>query len=182
MCHFVTAVLRSKASPAELDAIARKHGRKLEPLSNPSIQRQLQPDQQYFLTTVEHCDCGTALGFDRRSENSAPNWANEEQRLLKKGWSKAKIERALAQKRERAAVPKEGRADRLSAETASWLQLIAEVLGSGKTSEFGLLLHYYRGRLDEDIQLQRTESVRAEDAAADLLRRMHEDVLLTFER
>jgi len=175
MCHFVTAVLSDKAPHAELDAIARKYGREIQPLANPSIQRQIRRDQQYFRTTVGHCDCGTVLGSDHERARLAPNWAAEEQRLLKKGWSKTKVDRSLAQKRDSSASP-----DQASiAELASWRSLIAEILDSG-AREFGLLLHSYRGSLDEDIQLKGTEQIAAGDATSEMLRQMREDVLYVF--
>ena len=182
MCHFITAVLPSKAPHAELDIIARKHGRQFLPLSNPSIERQLRSDQKYFLTTVGHCDCGTALGFECRKERNATNWAAEEQRLSKRGWSKAKVARALAQKREGAAGSGAAQEQRTAAEIASWTDLIEESLAADRTSEISLLLHFYGGTLDEDILLQEVEAVSDGSMTAEALRKMREDVLLLFRR
>ncbi|TKR29347.1 hypothetical protein FCE95_14420 [Luteimonas gilva] len=182
MCHFITAVLSSEAYQASLDALARKHGRIFQPLSNPSIQRQLRQGQQYFRTTPGHCDCGTALGAGRRKGFDATYWAAEEQRLLKKGWSKTKIDRTMAQKRDKAASDDRGLEARASSGLAPWVGLIRETLDSGIATELGLLLHQYRGALDEDIPLQGAETIRTDDALADALRLMREDVLVTFVR
>jgi hypothetical protein len=179
MCHFVTAILPSTAPQSELDAVARKYGRQLRPLASPSMERQLRPDQRYFFTTVGHCDCGTVLGSYHQRALQAPDWAVEEQRLLKRGWSKAKVARALAQKRERSASSDEVAEEASTEELASWTRLIAEILQSG-TRELGLLLHSYRGPLDEEIQLKGTEQIAIGDAAGDMLRKMREDVLYVF--
>lgn len=163
-----------------LDALARKYGRIFQPLSNPSIQRQLGPDRWHFRTTAGHCDCGTALGSDRHRNIDATDWAVEEQRLLKKGWSRTKIDRALAQKREKAAFHDHGCENDVSVDIASWVQLIRQALDSGFTAELGVLLHSYRGGLDEDISLQGMQTIRTSEAIADALRQMREDVLVTF--
>ena len=66
-----------------------------------------------------------------------------------------------------------------AADLASWTKLIAEILGSG-TRELGLLLHSYRGPLDEDIQLKGTEQVVDGEDTGEMLRQMREDVLYVF--
>lgn len=180
MCHFVTAVLSDTAPHLELDAIARRHGRQLRPLVSPSIERQLRRDQRYFLTTLGHCDCGTALGSFHRRASHAPDWEAEEHRLLKKGWSKSKVSRALAQKREITETSNKAAEETSVAELASWTSFIAETLGSG-AQELGLLLHSYRGPLDEEIQLKGIERIAADDTTGDALRQMREDVLYTFQ-
>lgn len=179
MCHFVTAVLPASAPHAELDAVAHKHGRQLCPLASPSIERQIRSDQRYFLTTIGHCDCGTVLGSDNACAARAPDWAVEEQRLLKKGWSKAKISRALAQKQKCFITSDQAAQLASAAELRSWADLISEVLDSG-AREFGLLLHSYRGPLDEDIQLKGVEHVVAGVTTGETLRQMREDVLYLF--
>jgi len=179
MCHFVTAVLSDTAPHAALDAIARKYGKQLHPLASPSMERQLGHGQRYFLTTAGHCDCGTVLGSHHRRCHQATDWAAKEQRLLKKGWSKAKVARALAQMQESSARSDVAALEASAADLASWTKLIAEILGSG-TREFGLLLHSYRGPLDEDIQLKSVEQVVAGDSTSEILQQMREDVLYVF--
>ena len=178
MCHFITAVLPSNAPIDELDAIARRHGRQFEALGNPSIEAQLTPDQRYFFTTRGHCDCGTALGGLRRAVDRAPDRDAEAQRLLKKGWSKGKVARALEQRHDHTARSARGTDQAGMDELASWARLIAEVLEAG-VREFGLLLHMYRGPLSERIQLHGTERVDVA-AAGTVLGEMREDVLYLF--
>ncbi|MBF6023969.1 hypothetical protein [Lysobacter niastensis] len=143
------------------------------------MERQLGRDQRYFLTTPGHCDCGTVLGSHYQRARQAKDWAADEQRLLKKGWSKAKVARALAQKQESSARSDVAVLEASAADLASWTKLIAEILGSG-TREFGLLLHSYRGPLDEDIKLKGTEQIATGDDTGEILRKMREDVLYVF--
>ncbi|WP_460736245.1 hypothetical protein [Lysobacter tyrosinilyticus] len=143
------------------------------------MERQLGRAQRYFLTTLGHCDCGTVLGSHYQRTRRAPDWATEEQRLLKKGWSKSKVARAIAQKQESSASSDKANDDASATELASWVSLIDEIIASG-TREFGVLLHSYRGSLDEDIQLKGTEYVAATDVRGETLCQIREDVLYVF--
>lgn len=175
MCHFITAVLPSSAAHGELDALARLHGRRFQPMSTPSIEAQIGPGERYFSTTVGHCDCGTPLGALARG--GAPDWEAQAQRLRKKGWSGAKVARSLAQKKadfDASAAP-EG-------DTRAWLDFIRAVLDSGMTSHLGLLLHMYSGSLDAPIELAGRETVRTNALTVELLGHMREDVLYVFQR
>jgi len=177
MCHYVTAVLPASAPHEDLDAIARAHGRRFEPLANPGVEASIGPHERYFLTTAGHCDCGTPLGALASASRRSPDWAAQEQRLLRKGWSRAKVARSLAQKQEDDLASKA-----LSRETnlkaaSSWLDLIGAVLDSGKTPHLGLLLHWYDGALSGSIGRIGREAVRSPELTGELLGHMKEDVL-----
>lgn len=180
MCHYITAVLPGSADHAALDALARRHGRQFLPLSNPGIEAQVQPGERYFLTTVGHCDCGTPLGALSNGSKRPPDRQAQEQRLLKKGWSKAKIDRALAQKQEDLRASKEAASETNLKAVSSWLDFIGAVLGSGKTTHLGLLLHFYSGSIESRIELAGRETVRSGDLDGEFLGRMKEDVLYVF--
>lgn len=180
MCHFVTAVLPKSAPHADLDAIARGHGRQFLSISNPSIEAVIGMDEACFLTTLGHCDCGTLLGASLRKSAKGIDWVVEEHKLIRKGWSKGKIERALAQKREHSET--DVAALEASEAMASWVAFVSAVLDSGKTPHLGLLLHMYSGPLDEQIELAGTEQKRRDEVRPDLLGHMREDVLYLFQR
>jgi hypothetical protein len=180
MCHYITAVLPRSADHSGLDALAREHGRQFKPLSNPGVQAQLQSDEQYFITTTGHCDCGTPLGALLQGAGRSPDWAAQEQRLLRKGWSKAKVARALAQKQEDLRASSETSATSNLMAVSSWVSFIGAVLGSGKTSHLGLLLHMYSGSIESHIALAGREVVRSTELTGELLGRMKEDVLYVF--
>jgi hypothetical protein len=180
MCHYVTAVLPKSAAHGDLDALARKHGRQFQPLSNPSIEAQIGPDERYFITTTGHCDCGTPLGALVHGASRTPDWSGQEQRLLRKGWSKAKVARAITQKQEDFRASAESSAESNLQTVSSWLDFIGAVLGSGKTSHLGLLLHMYSGSVEGRIDLAGRETVRSTELTGELLGHMKEDVLYVF--
>ncbi len=183
MCHYITAVLPKAAAHADLDAIARGHGRQFEALSNPGIAAQLRPDEAYFLTTTGHCDCGTQLGaLIGRGTRREKDPEVEAQRLARKGWSKAKIARALDQKREHETAAAAAKVRKNSAALSDWLNFISAVLDSGMSSSLGLLLHMYEGSIASGFPLTGRQTVRQRDLSAEVLGNMREDVLYLFVR
>lgn len=178
MCHFVTAVLPAGAPHVTLDAIARRHNRQLQPQPNPSLSTQIGPERRVFLTTLAPCDCGTVIGSAHARARAAPDWHSEARRLRKRGWSAAKVARALAQKQEHAVGNDQSYAEASAAECNHWLGLLSEALKS-VVNEFGLLLHNYSGPLAEDIVLLGREIVPV-NAAPETLAQMREDVLYVF--
>lgn len=180
MCHYITAVLPASADHDALDALARGYGRQFKPLSNPGVEAQLHGDEQYFITTTGYCDCGTPLGALLRNSGRLPDWSAQEQRLLRKGWSKAKVARALAQKQEDLRTSSEASATSKLKAPSCWVDFIGEILGSGRTSHLGLLLHMYSGSVGSRIQLNGREIVRSTEVTGEMLGRMKEDVLYVF--
>lgn len=182
MCHFITAVLPVGAAHAEIDRLARGYGRQFQSLDNLSIESWLESDERYFFTTLGHCDCGTPLGSHDRQMAQALDWTAEERRLLKKGWSRAKVARSLEQKREHldSDTGKNARANAKA--MASWVDLIEAVLDSGLTQYLGLLIHFYDGPLDEQIELIGRVDVSRGEAQAEYLAGMKEDTLYIFQR
>lgn len=180
MCHYITAVLPTAADHRDLDAVARGYGRQFLPVSNPSIASQIGRDEAYFMTTTEHCDCGTPLGALAAGAGRAPDWPEQEQRLLRKGWSKAKAARAIAQRQASLRASVEGSAEAQLQAMSSWLDFIRAIVGSGKTSYLGLLLHMYSGSIESRIDLLGRETVHLSELSGDRLGRMREDVLYVF--
>lgn len=182
MCHYITAVLPATADHVALDALARVHGRRFVPLSNASIEARLEPGERYFSTTPGYCDCGTPLGALARDRDSATDWSAHERRLLARGWTRAKVARAMAQKQERARAALEARAASNAAASLPWVGFIRAVLSSGRTSHLGLLLHWYSGGLDERIELSGRETMAASELTEEALGRLDEDVLHVFRQ
>lgn len=178
MCRFVTAVLPASAPIAALDALARAHGRQLRPLASPSVQGQLVAGEAYFLTTLGECDCGGPLGRGRSSQTT--DWDEKARRLALKGWSPAKVARALGQKREHADADAGAEARRVDEAMATWVAFIKNMLQPGHVRELGLLLHHYRGPLDEDVTLRERRRVKVTAALPEVLRDLDEDVLYLF--
>lgn len=174
MCYFITAVIPKGARLPDARAAAERFGRKLEPIHNPAVQRQLRHGETHCLTTAGHCDCGTALGARGRTSNRNAGEADSRARkLAARGWSAAKIERALRDGR------RAGPELRHAEEISIWQGLLA-ALGDGGLPYLGILLHAYDGSLeDEPIEL-RSRVVVAPDGAPEALASMAEDTLYEF--
>lgn len=175
MCRFITAAVSAQADLAALQAIAQRYGRRLLPTSNPNIERQLGPGLRYCLTTPAHCDCDTPLGWRLRERAKDPTEAV--QRMRRKGWSDAKIERALAQQRS----AREAHAPSPDS-CAPWLAFIRDLLGQPRSTRFALLMRWYNGRSDEDLVLADRQNVPLASLDLQLLDRMREGVLYEFHR
>lgn len=189
MCHYITAVLPSKANVAALDVIVRPFGRQLRPIANPSMREQLGAGHHYCFTTRGHCDCDTSLGALLRLEAAQRKDDKDEaeaKRWRRQGWSESKIERVLAQREDQRARERQKveriKKTALESGASVWQDCIRAVLVSGETDAFGLLLHWYSGGLDGRIVLEGHETVRLADLDASALGMMRDDVLYTFVR
>lgn len=180
MCRFITAILPAGADTAALAAIAHRHKRARSPYAHPGLLAQLAADERGWLTTVGHCDCDTPLGRQRNSaarehDDAAMKWR-------RKGWSEAKIARALQQRDdgERRRLDKQAAGGTTG--LASWRALLEEALTEGSIDTFGLLIHQYTGKLDEAFLLQPPQSVALHEATDAFLSSMQEDTLYRFHR
>lgn len=185
MCHYITATLPAGVDPQVVAPIFQRHQRALKPLGNASLLAQLPPGEQQFLTTLKFCDCGTALGsLLSQKDEHAPE--DELPKLRRKGWSEAKIERWLNDKRaakERQQLAREGRAQLDTPDAESWQALLQEVLETTPTQHVGLLLHWYHGSIEsERIAIQEVVRVPIARATPEFLMRTAEDVVYCFTR
>ena len=178
MCRFVTAVLPAAAPHEALDALARTYGRRFLRLSSSSVTRQLTPGEACFVTTLGHCDCDEPLGALRRTRDDGDDMARK---LARKGWSENKIARAMAQKREQAIAAHGVQRRRADDDLSRWLAFVDAVLASGQVDRLGLLLHFYRGGVeDEEVTVRERRRVGRDDDRAALLHGMEQDVLYLF--
>lgn len=178
MCHFISAILPASTDIVALASVAERHGRSLRPQNNPSVRKELNADENCFLTTAGHCDCGTPLGAHAAS---TPDDTRAQTRKLRlKGWSDAKISRWLEQRGEHRRQKTE--AARISSEAgiAHWRAFLAEALARKDTPFVCLLIHLYSGALDGDIDLSGRRVVKLHEADSAFLGAMSEDVLYEF--
>jgi hypothetical protein len=177
MCHFITLVV-SGSDTDSIDRVLRRFGRRAEPVANPSITRILDGREAQYLTTVGGCDCGTVLA--RRAAAAPPDPMRQAAKLAKKGWSRAKIERWLAD-RGTADARRETHAGAAPDSFELWENAISALLELPGVGAAGVLLHLYEGALaSEDFSPRRKRVTRPELAAA--LRDLAEDELLVAAR
>lgn len=179
MCHYITCTLPASVPWEPVDRIARAHHRRLRPLQNASIEARIGSQRRYFATTTGMCDCGLPFGFRLRAPGETRDSQATAQRLAKKGWSLARIQRALQQMAaagERTAAQVESSVQEAA---SNWIQLVNAVLASGLTPEFGLLYHWYRGGLDESMAIE-LQPVALGALDLGLLGTLREDTLYLF--
>lgn len=176
MCQFITAVLPAGGRlPDAEDALARV-GRRLVPVHNAAVRNQLRPDEAYYALSEGGCDCGTALGrIARVREGRTREDAANRRKLAARGWSAAKIQRAIGSRSRARESAERAAAD----EIAQWTALLADLHRAGFRF-VGLLLHFYGGDVaDEPITLRGRVTVAAPDVR-EALERMEEDTLVEF--
>lgn len=86
MCYYIALVVQG-SDAATIDGVLRPHGRQAKPFGNESIRGALVPGEAQFLTTVGHCDCGTALAptiIDRASKRTSRPRSSQERAGLKR--------------------------------------------------------------------------------------------------
>lgn len=141
MCTFITVFLPSTLDHEAAAAVFHRSGRRLFAQDSPSLQAAVGPGWQPWLSAA-HCDCGTALA----SSHAEQAWKGDAERWRKKGWSEAKIARALAGQLARHEQEQDARRDEALTDAGQWLQRIDALLQVG-AARIGLLVRDYDGSL-----------------------------------
>lgn len=182
MCTFITAVLPASADADAVAAIFRAHGRVcVARPADAGESRALATGERLFHTTPTHCDCGTPLGRSTWGSGRDKS-ADMAARLRRKGWSEAKIARAVMQRAEADARPPRPRGEPAPTSLAEWVALIDAVLASRATPSLGLYWENTPGADDDSVSS--TPRVRIPRSSLDdaVLAGMAEGVIHAFER
>lgn len=95
MCEFITLIAPT-TDHSLVAELMNRHGRRAERVINCSVQAVLKDGETQYVTTNGSCDCGTVLGsMTGDAYTKDQDLAKEVRRLKRKGWSEAKISRAL---------------------------------------------------------------------------------------
>lgn len=125
-------------------AVMERHGRAAEPTDNPSIREVLREGERQFVTTRGHCDCGTALAPRHASpETFEVKLAREATRMRRKGWSEAKIARAMEDRRKADERPSGCGSDSLEL----WAAALRDLGEQLKLLYAGLFVRMYSGAI-----------------------------------
>ena len=179
MCYYITATVPAESNLEVLRQVINKHGFGFTSLTNSFITTQLPKGSHYYRATGSYCDCDDGFGYsfhyDRHStQNDITKHTNK---LRKKGWSEAKIdrslqERTLAREKLRPGIP----------ESASrWITFIHEILSAKRTPKVGLITHFYHGDIEtEDYHIKSTKTLVLTDLRQETILGLEDDVLYTF--
>jgi hypothetical protein len=186
MCTYIAALLPPGADPVRIRLLADEHGLGWKEFSNRHLLAQVDPGSAWFLTSRNHCDCGTALGAAGPTGRApSHDLESEVPALRRRGWSDAKIGRWRAQKTaavERRQQVRANLAVERTPETDSWVEFLRWAVVSGATERVGVLIHDYTGRIEgERIAIKRRELVTVEGVTSERLCTMETDVLYAFK-
>lgn len=158
MCHFITLIAPTEDAAA-VRATMERHGRAADPIDNRSVREVLREGERQYLTTRGHCDCGTVLAPRHDTpEAFEEKLAKEAARMRRKGWSDAKIARALENGRKADARPSGGGSDSLEL----WNAVLRELSEELKLPHAGLLVRFYSGDVaTENFTASRREAPKA---------------------
>ena len=181
MCTYISAIVPKSAELNRLSAIAASFGKDLRTFSNASIERQLTDAESLFLTARGHCDCDSAIGSNTHSRRKSRDLDEERSSLARKGWSNAKIERALSQRMEKILMREQDLNSLRAKDLESWLGFLRTALGSKDVPYVGLLTHHYSGYIEaEDVSVADRRVVVAADLNEATLASIEEDVIYRF--
>ena len=138
MCHLVTLGIDKSLGPTRLDFGGAREGLAVDPSRNPSVARLFPPSDLLLEVTAGGCSCGLFPTPAKVDHDEV-----ERRRYEKKGWSVAKIERALQASRSA-----RGR-DRESQNERRFREGIVGLLR--RTSSLRLFAHMYSGAFDSEL-------------------------------
>jgi hypothetical protein len=120
-----------------------RHGRAAKPIDNPSVRGVLCEGERQYLTTRRHCDCGTILAPYGKPDAFQEDLEKEEARMRSKGWSQAKIARAIEGKRKADARPRRSGPDSLDL----WKAVMCDLRDKLALPYAGLFVRSYSGAI-----------------------------------
>jgi hypothetical protein len=182
MCTFITLIAATddldhvNARLATLDA--RGHARRAERVDTPGLRPLLAPDEREYWLTRAPCDCGTFLGSAvPRGDDPDASRTADIARYRRKGWSDARIARALADKDRASARPPRRQPNE---DAAYWIELLT-VVGDGLgLKRLGLMHHFYRRSPGAEPETATRREAGPLDAATETLALMADGVIHDF--
>jgi hypothetical protein len=179
MCYYITATIPAVSNLEVLRQVINKHGFGFTSLRNSFITAQLPKRSQYYRATGSYCDCDDGFGYsfhyDRLSnQNDLAKHANK---LRKKGWSEAKIQRSLRERTLAHEKPRPG----IPESAGRWIKFLREILSGKQPPKIGLITHFYQGDIEtEDFHIKSTQTLVLTDLRHETILGLEDDVLYTF--
>jgi len=182
VCTFVTLIARCDDID-RLNAIleredGRRHRRRAEIADTLCIRPHLSSGEREFCLVRSSCDCGTWLGSAVRfGPTPEERLKADGERYRRKGWTEAKITRALASRKQSVLRPPR----HIPNEDADyWIDLLSKVAAGLSVPALGLMHHFYRKSMDEAFDVSRLVAGQIE-TSADILASMQDGVIHDFD-
>jgi hypothetical protein len=178
MCHFITLIAPT-ADQEALRAVMERYDRAAVPIENESIARMLRPGEFQYLTTRRHCDCGSALTPSSHLGADPPDKLETEiARMARKGWSEAKIARAIHDRRKAEDRPSRQGPDSIEL----WAALVNALFGELDLLYLGLFIRLYSGNIATESFNATRREVRRNQPLDQALRNLEPDEVTIFRR
>ncbi|MBD1206385.1 MAG: hypothetical protein H9533_19950 [Rhodobacteraceae bacterium] len=183
MCTFITLIAATEELGRINAILATMHkrgqARRAERVETPNLRPLLAPDEREYWLTRAPCDCGTFLGHAHhhpKGPTAAPA-SDRAARYRRKGWSEARIARALAEQDRAAERPTRCEPNE---DAAYWIDLMI-ALGEGLgLKRLGLMHHFYRKSPGEELDASTRKEGGPIQEAAHPLACMPDGVILDF--
>ncbi len=154
MCQFNLLILKSYQDSERCKNALLAHELGFQVIRNPSLASRLAADSVAVVTTTSHCDCDSLLGASESSTELDIH--KESQRLRKKRWTEAKIQRSLADRKKQIERRRREQSTDWAQEEANWIGLCRSLLT--QKVKFAILLHHFSEVFDEEYFEEFTEN------------------------
>lgn len=141
MCYFITVGIPNTKSEAVRGEVPRGFG--LEPVENKSVLAALPLGYQTFLLVSGGCSCNL---YQRAATPAllSHNPDRLRRKYEKKGWSTAKIDRAIKQ-----SLPAQAKPSDFIGFRSDVTDILRSV--SRNAGDFAILIHWYNGNIDDEL-------------------------------
>lgn len=154
MCYFLTILTPANAGAALRDMIPR--GLELSTQENGSLRGAIGNRYSAGVLTSGGCSCDL---YHRAAQAGAHSEADLIAKFSARGWSQAKIERALRDRSAHSARTSQSAFTGLRPDIVELIQQAVDEL-----TVVGVYAHFYRGRIDtEALPVERTRSITSQE-------------------
>jgi hypothetical protein len=183
VCTYITLIAatddldRLNAALATLDR--RGQVRRAERIDTPGLRPLLAADEREYLISRNPCDCGAFLGSALQQGEDPPEArAAEIARYRRRGWSEARIARAMTDKARADARPA-GRTP--NEDAAYWIDLLTTLSRELELNRLALMHHFYSKSPGNEPEIATRRKAGRMREAAEVLASMGDAVIHDFE-
>lgn len=183
LCTFITLIAatddleRVNAVLATRDR--RSNVRRAERVDTPALRALLTADEREYVISRAPCDCGTFLGSAlRHGTDPDAMRASEIARYRRKGWSEARIARAMSDKDHAATRPPRQQPNEDAVYWIGLMTVLAQGLG---LKRLGLMHHFYSKSPGQEPETATRREAGLVGEAAEALAFMADAVVHDFE-
>ena len=179
MCRFIT-IIAPQSCNEQATAILKHHRSYVCETHNKDLAKAGPSKSIQLISPHAGCDCSTILDAPWQGERGTFDEGSLAEKMRRKGWSEAKIERALADKKHGlATTTHRGPSDSFEL----WQLIITDLLeGCASAGPIGIILHEYQGDMDSQPMSPSIRRIPANLSILDALRSLKEAELLLFDR